>query len=71
MPRMRNRGETCPYCGKHREVTVNLDENHVVSAILPGLGGLSFCTKGDTSCIEEMRDKALLAPFADGKTRVR
>lgn len=71
MPNMRNRGETCPYCHKHREVTVNLDEKHAVSAVLPGLNGTSFCIKGDASCIEEMRDKALLAPFADGKMRVR
>jgi hypothetical protein len=71
MARFRNRCETCPYCHKRREVTVNLDEKHAVAAILPGMNGASFCIKGDTSCIEEMRDKALLAPFADGKTRVR
>lgn len=71
MPNMRNRGETCPYCGKYREVTVNLDDQSVPAATLPGLGGVSFCIKGDVSCIEEMRDKALLAPFADGKMRKR
>lgn len=71
MPRMRNRAETCPYCNKRREVTVDLDEQHATSAVLPGLNGTSFCIKGDASCIEEMRDKALLAPFADGKTRTR
>lgn len=71
MPRMRNRGEVCPYCNRPREVTVNLDTEEAVSAILPGLGSMSFCIKGDRSCIEELRDKALLSPFADGKTRVR
>lgn len=71
MPNMRNRTETCPYCGKRREVTVNLDERHATAAVLPGMNGVSFCIKGDQTCIEEMRDKALLAPFADGKTRLR
>lgn len=71
MPRMRNRAEICPYCGKRREVTVNLDEQVATAAVLPGLGGVSFCIKGDQSCVEEMRDKALLSPFADGKTRLR
>lgn len=71
MSNMRNRGETCPYCLKRREVTVNLDTGFVVSAVLPGQGQTSFCIKGDRSCVEEMRDKTCLAPFSDGKMRVR
>lgn len=69
MPCFRNRSETCPHCGKHREITINLDEQHVTKATLPGMASTSFCIKGDAYCITEMRDQALLAPFADGKTR--
>lgn len=66
MPRFRNRAETCPYCHGRREVTVNLDEQAPTRAEIPG-----ECIRDHQKCVEEMRDKALLAPFADGKTRLR
>jgi len=62
---MRNRGETCPYCHAYREVTINLDTNQPTGAKLPQ--GCLYARK----CIEEVRDKALLAPFEDGKMRRR
>lgn len=65
MPRMRDRGEQCPYCYGQRGVTVNLDEKLAVSARLP-----KCCLYG-AKCIEELRDKALLAPFEEGKVRLR
>lgn len=65
--RYRNRTEDCPYCGHKREIEVNLDTQQPVRALIPTA---PHCTRG-WKCIEEMRDKALLAPFADGKTRLR
>jgi hypothetical protein len=66
MPRMRNRTEPCPYCNARREITVNLDTNQPTQAEIPG-----ECIRNHQACVEEMRDKALLAPFADGKARLR
>lgn len=65
MPRVRSRGENCPYCGWRREVLVNLDTQQPMNAKLP-----QGCKYG-RKCIEEVRDKALLAPFEDGKMRRR
>jgi hypothetical protein len=67
MPNMRNRGEVCPYCHTHRDVTVNLDTQEVASLTLPHGCLYRFPPR----CVEELRDKALQAPFADGKTRLR
>jgi hypothetical protein len=62
---MRNRAETCPYCHKRREVTVNLDSKQVTVVLMS-----PTCRYG-AKCMEEVRDKALLAPFEDGKVRQR
>jgi len=67
MPQMRNRGEICPYCRVHRDVTVNLETKEVFRLALPHGCLYRFPPR----CVEEMRDKALLEPFADGKVRVR
>jgi hypothetical protein len=61
----RNRAETCPYCRGYRAVDINLGEMLVLRAYLP-----PNCKYG-YSCIQEIRDKALLVPFEDGKTRTR
>jgi hypothetical protein len=66
MPKMRNRTETCSYCHMRRGVTVNLETKEVVSVEMPMVN----CLYGQ-KCVEEMRDKALLAPFEDGKVRLR
>lgn len=62
---MRNRTEECPYCHKRRGITVNLETEQVWEIDLP-----IDCLYG-WKCIEEIREKALLAPFADGKVRRR
>ena len=67
MPKLRNRTETCPYCHMRRGVTVNLETEEVVSVETP----MVQCLYGYPKCVEELRDKALLAPFEDGKTRHR
>ena len=66
MPAFRNRTEDCPYCGGKREITLNMDEKMPTRAEIP-----ASCFRNHQACVEEMRDKALLAPFADGKTRMR
>jgi hypothetical protein len=43
---------------------VNLDERLVMKASVP-----MSCNGDPIKCIENTRDKALLAPFEDGKTR--
>ncbi len=63
MPKMRNRAELCPHCGKTREVIVNLDDQSVYTAATP-----PECPHR-MRCISMVRDRALLAVFEDGKTR--
>lgn len=67
MPRVRNRSEICPYfwCKNYREILLNLETGQPIKVVLP-----EGCTN-KRACMEEMRDKARLAPFEDGKTRMR
>lgn len=64
MPQCRVRGEQCPQCKGTINVMVNLDERLVMKASVP-----MSCNGDPIKCIENTRDKALLAPFEDGKTR--
>lgn len=64
MPRCRVRGEQCPRCKLSVNVMVDLDMRAVMQAHVP-MG----CIGDPIKCIENVRDKALLAPFEDGKTR--
>lgn len=66
MARYRNRTELCPYCHCTRSCTINLDIGMVTALTLPR----PQCKYGG-SCVAEVRDKALLEPFEDGKVRTR
>ncbi len=66
MPRMRSRGEDCPDCHRRRYVEVNLDDRLVTKVEMP-----TACIRDVIKCIEDVRDKCFLEPFADGKVRLR
>lgn len=64
MARFRNRSERCWRCHLIREVVVNLDEGTVTDVHIHRGTCLHL-----RDCMEEMRDKAMRAPFADGSVR--
>lgn len=66
MARVRSREQLCPDCHCKRSVIVNLDNRTVITGSIP-----PQCIHGMMDCMTEMRDKALLAPFEDGKVRTR
>ena len=66
MPRMRNREEICGLCKGQRSVTINLDDDSVYACNIS-----KTCIRNPAECMQDVRDKARLGPYEDGKTRIR